>query len=269
MADRITSGARQAFGAITTTGGTLGMGSSYLAPILGGIAAVAIVAIIVFAVIQMNTGKPAAFTKGPIDLFQPTSPVLVSRTDTQKSMKASYTLAFYLRVDAVPDMRTSAVPLLTWPGVWNLGYNPAQEQLVWSFYQTAEKGTDTVTVTGVTLQRWNQIVMTVEGRSVDMYVNGILVTSTLLNNLPPSAAASITVVPGEARGSIAYVQAWPRRFAIGDVGANYTDTSDSQGRPLVSASLMPKFPAIPGLSTAGGETQPLANKSQTWEFPYQ
>jgi hypothetical protein len=40
LADRITSGARQAFGSITTTGGTLGMESSFLAPILGGIVAI-------------------------------------------------------------------------------------------------------------------------------------------------------------------------------------------------------------------------------------
>jgi hypothetical protein len=274
--ERVTTGARMAFGALTDAGGYFGVGAAtgYFAPILGGLIAVAIITIVIFAIIAARKTKPTAFTKGPIDLFQPSNPVLVSRTDVPKVLAGSYTLAFYLQVSAVPDMRATATPLLTWPGVWNAAYQAATETLTITFNQTPDgtntQTVDTLTVPGVTLQRWNQIALTVEGRSVDVYVNGALVTSTILNNLPPSGTASITVVPGEIRGQIAYVQAWPRRLAVGEIGGNYTDTSDSQGRPQLGPNFT--FPGLPSISSCpSGDcgAQPQANKSQQWEFPYQ
>jgi hypothetical protein len=269
--------ARATFDTLTRAGGYFGVGAAtgYFAPIVGAIIAIAIVAIVVFAIIAARKTHPTAFTKGPIDLFQPTNPVIVSRSDIQKVMAGSYTLSFYLQVSAVPDMRATATPLITWPGVWNLAYQPANETLQWTFEQTADSAApatvDTLMVPGVTLQRWNQIVIAVEGRSVDVYINGAIAVSTILKNLPPAAAASITVVPGEIRGQLAYAQAWPRRLSTGEVGANYADTSDSQGRPMLGPTLWAGLPAMPSVGCPSGDcgTQPTASKSQTWEFPYQ
>jgi hypothetical protein len=193
-------------------------------------------------------------------------------------MKGSYTLAFYVRIDAVPDMRTAATALMSWPGIWDLGYNAATEQLVWTFAQTPDAASqwaapDPVNLDGVPMQRWTQVVITFEGRTADLYVNGKLITSSTLRNLPPSAASSVILVPSGVMGQLAYVQLWPRRLAVSEIAANYTDTSDSQGRPFLGPDLLGPLEnlKVPNLFCPSGNcasSTPTASPSQTWEFPY-
>lgn len=271
--------AKRAFGALTetakTTFGTntvLSESTSYILPIVAVIIGLTIIIMLVLVIVQSRKQLPATFVKGPIDLFAPKTPLVVDRTATKRDMSGTYTLAFYLRVDAVPDMRTEATPLLTWPGIWNLNYNAAQEELQWIVKQTngeAEK----MVLKGVPLQKWTQITIAFEGRTFDLYVAGKLVKSHTLSNLPPSAISSITVVPGGVLGQIAYVQLWPRRLMVSEAGANFTDTSDSQGRPFLGPDFVNTLTDIklPNLFCPGGNctgAQPTANPSQTWEFPY-
>jgi hypothetical protein len=276
----LTEYTKAAFGAGTEAIKSFGTttGVNYMLPIIGGLVAVTLVAIIVFVIIQAKETKPAKLLKGPVDLFQPDSPVVIDRPTTATQMKGSYTLAFYVRIDAVPDMRTADTPLLTWPGIWDVGYNAATEQLVWKFAQTADAPntwafTDPVTVDGVPMQRWTQIVITFEGRTADLYVNGGLVTSNTLRNLPPSAVSSITIVPAGVMGQLAYGQLWSRRLTVSEIAANYTDTSDSQGRPFLGPDLLGplKNLKVPNLFCPSGNcssSSPTASQSQTWEFPY-
>jgi len=251
-------------------------GSSYVLPALAAVVGLTLLILIVFVIIRATRGNPARTLKGPVDLSAPKSPVLLSRTDTSKNMKGSYTLAFYARIDAVPDMRAQT-PLLTWPGVWNLQLNPAEEQLLLGFSQTKDENlflnTDTVQVAGATLQRWNQYVIAMEGRSVDIYINGKLVQSSILNNVPPSSQSSITIVPGNVLGQIAYVQLWARRLSVYEAQSNYADTSDSQGRPYLGPAMFAALTNItmPNLFCSGGTcggSAPTAPPSQVWEFPY-
>jgi hypothetical protein len=271
---------KRLFGTATEIGRDFGSttGATFLVPIIVGVVAVVLIVMIVFIAIQMNTTKPKKFLRGPVDLYTPKSPVVIDRSAANSQMKGSYTLGFYLRVDAVPDMRAAATPLFTWPGVWNMDYNAAQEQLVWTFQQTPDEPLtapqpDQVVLPGVPLQRWTQVVMVFEGRTVDLYVNGALIKSDTLSNMPPSASASITIVPGGIMGQLAYVQLWGRRLSSSDIGSNYTDTSDSQGRPFLGPAF---FNALKGISLPNlfcpsgncGQGAPAANASQTWEFPY-
>lgn len=268
---------RRAFGAVTDTASTFASTageSSYILPIIAGLVVVALVAIIVFVAIQLNANRPAMTLKGPLDLYAPTpNPVLVDRNTVRSTMNGSYTLSFFVRIDAVPDMRNGATPLFTWPGVWALNYNAATEQAQFVFSQTATPTPDTLPVAGLPLQRWTQVAMTMAGRTVDVFINGTLKTSMLLDNVPPSANASITVVPGTTIGQAAYVQLWPRRLTVAEVADNYTETSDSQGRPYLGPDFVKVLSniAIPNLfCPAGGceTTSPTATQSQTWEFPY-
>lgn len=276
----VTEYAKRAFGAASDTAASFGAaaGSTYLLPIIGGIVGLALIALIVFIAIQAGVSKPKKLIKGPVDLFQPKSPVVIDRPTTAAQMKGSYTLAFYLRIDAVPDMRASATPLMSWAGVWDLGYNAATEQLVWQFAQTQDGGgawvlPEPVTVDGVPMQRWVQVVITFEGRTADIYVNGQLVTSTTLRNLPPSAVSSITLVPANVLGQLAYGQLWPRRLTVSEIANNYRDTSDSQGRPDLGPDLLGPLKSlkVPNLFCPSGNCDsvtPTASPSQTWEFPY-
>ncbi len=248
----------------------------YIMPALVGIGALVLVIIIVYVVIQYKYQNPLMVNKGPIDLWAPGSQTFVSRGDTAKSMKGTWTFSFYIRFDAVPDMRTST-PFLNWSGNWALDYNPAQEELVWRVAPVPDgsfgANTQNIPIPSIPLQRWTQVVMVSEGRSLDVYVNGQLATSDQLTNLPYSAAGSIVIVPNNIMGQAAYIQVWPRRLTGSEIASNYADTSDSQGRPLLGPAILQtiKGVSLPNIFCSGGNcagSSPAAQPSQTWEFPY-
>lgn len=248
-------------------------------PVVGTVIGVVLIALIVIVALRFREGRATTTLTGPLDLYAPKpSPIVVPRDVVAKQMSGSYTLSFYVTLDAVPDMRAAATPLLTWPSIMNVGYNAAQEQLVWTIQQTPDStGTgnpETVTLEGVPMQKWTQVVMALQGRSLDLFVNGKLIKSILLANIPPipKSVASITVVGGGIMGQLAVAQVWSRRLTVTEVYNNYVDTSDSQGRPYIGGFLDPlKNVSIPNLFCPGGDcngSQPAANKAQTWDFPY-
>ena len=251
---------------------------SYIFPVIGGVVAIAIIVTIIIVAVGTSASSPAKQLAGPVDLFAPVTPVLIDRTSAGQIMKGTYTISFYLMISAVPDMRTAATPLLTWPSTWALNYNPSQEQLQFVFQQTPDMSisvsTETIALNHVPLQKWTQVAMVFEGRTADLFVNGKLLKSDSLNNVPPVSTSSITIVPGAIHGQIAYVQVWPNRLKIADVAANYSATSDSQGRPLISPGFFAPLGNISMFNpfcsggNCGGST-PTASPSQTWVFPYQ
>lgn len=265
----LTESAKTTFGANT---------GSYVLPIIAAVVGIALIAVIVIAVIQIRKTSPTQVLKGPLDLFAPKPPVVIDRATTKQAMTGTYTLAFYLRIDAVPDMRSSATPLFTWPGVWDLNYNAAKEELQWIIKETTDGQTgaiepEVMMLPNVPLQRWTQVTLAFEGRTFDLYVNGKLVKSHTLTNLPPSANSSITIVPGGIIGQLAYVQLWGRRLTVRETEGNYIDTSDSQGRPFLGPDLLNMLSTVqvPNLFCPSGSctgTQSTATPSQTWEFPY-
>jgi hypothetical protein len=108
---------------------------------------------------------------------------------------------------------------------------------------------------------------------VDFYVNGVLILSKLLDNVTPSSNSSITIVPSGIMGQLAYVQVWPRRLMVSEVAANYTDTSDSQGRPYFGPDFLKAITNIktPNIFCSSGNCDSkaaFANESQMWDFPY-
>jgi hypothetical protein len=268
-------------GALTKLGSapaafTAATGLPYYVPIAGLVALLIVIAIVIIYAVSAAQSAPAVKVEGPIDLFSPKDPVIVDRATAKTTLKNSYTIAFFLNITAVPDMRVEATPLLIWPGVWGVGYNAGQESLVWTVYPYPDAATGTtpaltIKLPNVTMQRWNQVAITFEGRTMDLYVNGRLIQSNTFTNLPFSPGASITKVPNGAMGQIAYIQSWPRRLTMGEIADNYTSVSDSQGRPLLTTSFFPKIFA-PNLFCPSGDctgSSPTASGSQVWEFPYQ
>jgi hypothetical protein len=264
---------------ISETKASFAVGESpFLLPALAAVIGIALIALLISVIIKARASRPVTITEGPLDLYQPKSPVVIDRTNTRKNMTGSYTFAFYVRIDAVPDMRASATPLLTWPGIWDLNYNAAQEELVWIFSQTRDSAEapepEKIVLPRVPMQKWIQIGMTFEGRTVDLYVNGKLVKSDTLNNLPQNSNSSITIVTGGIMGQIGYIQLWPRRLTVNDIGSNYIDTSDSQGRPYLNTNPLTNISkiSVPNLFCPSGgctgDAKPSAKPSQTWEFPY-
>jgi hypothetical protein len=242
--------------------------TSYLFPAIAIFAGLVMVTVLIYIGILQARNRPTLTLANPVDLWAPSNPVVVDRLTVRNQMAASYSLALYLKLDAVPDIRSTGSAVFTLPGVMDFNYDAASETLA---LITRDASSDTVRVSGFPLQRWNQLTITLEGRTLDMYVNGVLRQSALLKNVPPSGNASITIVPNSVMGSAAYAQIWPRRLTVAEVGNNYVSTSDSQGRPFVGNKLLEPLQHIPNLFCPGGDcniTTPTASPAQQWEFPY-
>jgi hypothetical protein len=96
---------------------------------------------------------------------------------------------------------------------------------------------DTITLPNFSVSRWNQLAFSIEGRTVDVYLNGALATSTLLENVPYASPTQITLNPQPGyEGQVGYVQAWPRRLTMAEILANYKKTSDRKGKPAIPDS---------------------------------
>jgi len=84
------------------------------------------------------------------------------------------------------------------------------------------------------MARWNQITITVEGRSVDVYLNGALATSTLLENLPMLNPVGVLIETSpDFSGQAGLFQAWPSRLTEHQVIRNYKRNTDTRGKQLI------------------------------------
>ena len=273
--------------------GTNFMKPEFITPFFGVILGIFIICIIIYVIVQVSIKRPISTLMGPIDLYQPTSAILIDRSITKSEMARTYTVSFFIRIDAVPDMRSDATPLISWPGIWDLNYNPAFEQLVWNVTQTSidkltppspspspspspipipKSSKQQVTLQPVPLQRWTQVSLGFEGRTMDLYINGDLIKSFTLDKLPPATISSIAIQPGGIMGQLAYIQLWSRRLTVREIGANYIDTSDSTGQPNLGPTFINalKNISLPNIFVpkSCSDNDPTAPLTQTWEYPY-
>jgi hypothetical protein len=74
----------------------------------------------------------------------------------------------------------------------------------------------------------------VEGRSVDVFINGILGSSMQLDNVPaaPMSGLFLNASP-DFQGQIALMQLWPERRTSGQILENYKRNTDTRGRPIL------------------------------------
>ena len=91
-----------------------------------------------------------------------------------------------------------------------------------------------IDIPDVAAARWNQLVVSVEGRSVDVYLNGNLVKSALMENVPILYPVGILLetVP-DFSGQAGLFQAWPRRLTVEEVQRNYKKNVDLRGKPRI------------------------------------
>jgi hypothetical protein len=84
------------------------------------------------------------------------------------------------------------------------------------------------------IAKWNQITVTVEGRTVDIYINGKLESSTLLDNVPYSSFNGLMLnTSPDFSGQAGLFQMWPERRTISQIHKNYKRNTDTRGKPLI------------------------------------
>ena len=91
-----------------------------------------------------------------------------------------------------------------------------------------------IEIPNVSVAKWHQIAVTVIGRSVDVYLNGFLVKSALLENVPViyPVGVELETVPDYV-GQAGLFQAWPTRLTVSEVARNYKQNTDLRGKPLL------------------------------------
>lgn len=92
-------------------------------------------------------------------------------------------------------------------------------------------------VKDVMISKWNQITVCIEGRSVDAYVNGRLVASSQLDNIPNAVLSGMLLNQSpDFAGQACLFQMWPERRTGKQVLENYQRNSDIRGKPLVPSA---------------------------------
>jgi len=65
---------------------------------------------------------------------------------------------------------------------------------------SSEGTEESITIENVPLQRWTSFAMTVNGRAVDLYLDGKLVKTKILDNVPKATRSNIFLTPGGGFG---------------------------------------------------------------------
>jgi hypothetical protein len=226
--------------------------ASYIVPVL------ILIYIIYQAVLYYWPSKASVL--GPYSLVA-SSPVplpsvlLVPQAKLPKDLNENYTFSFYVYMNDFTspsfapsdDMRFHKLLELT--GACSIFLDPVNQVAKLVLNPATPSGVGlpvtTLTVQNFLTARWNQLAFTVEGRTVDCYLNGTLVTSTLLPDVPRSVPTQITLYPMVGfTGQLGYVQIWPRRLTLPEMITNYKESSDLRGKPYIptpGASLADMF----------------------------
>lgn len=172
--------------------------------------------------------------------------VLFNQSQIDTSLGNNFTLSLFVYMD---DSNRERIPLgspdgdfrfknfITILGVGTITLDPIHQRARISIRplssRTAGNETELI-IDNFMVARWNQLTVTLEGRTLDVYVNGVLTKSTLLQNLPILKPVMITMETSpDFSGQAGLFQAWPRRLTLQAVSDNYKRTTDTRGKPLI------------------------------------
>ena len=178
-----------------------------------------------------------AYNKGKMELTQGKADLL-SESETTTFLSESFTFGFFVSVDNssiemihADKLKSPYNNLLVIPGAFNVAVDPFHEKLRLHF--TSFKSTPyEVVIPTVQMRRWHQFVVSIEGRTADIYQNGVLLKSVALPNvIEGTPGKPMVYMNSDMNARLAYVQAWPRRLKEVEVVNNYRWNSDAQGVP--------------------------------------
>jgi hypothetical protein len=125
-------------------------------------------------------------------------------------------------------------------GVGDITLDPIHQKAFITIKQTNGSTTSnikpntTIEIDNMTVAKWNQLTLTVVGRTVDVYLNGVLAKSAQLENVPPAYPLGILLETSpDFAGQAGLFQAWPERLTVSQVARNYARNVDTRGKPLI------------------------------------
>lgn len=179
---------------------------------------------------------------------------LVSESDNKNFMAETFTFSCFISVNysSIEGIKGSSLKhnfkpyqlVIAVPGVYDIFIDPFHETLLLEF-KSYKASSYKVMMHNFKVNRWNQLLITLEGRTADIYINGILIKSVGLQNVVKSK-------PGKPRinmnpnmyADVAFIQTWPVRLKEPDIIANYKWNASTQGGPPMPL-FMDRFLTIP------------------------
>ncbi len=149
-----------------------------------------------------------------------------------------------------------------------LQMDPIHQKAIFTFFPTptVKKPSEKtiVEVADVYVSKWNQITLTVEGRTVDIYLNGHLATSTLLENVPWTQFSGLWLnTSPDFAGQAGMFQIWPERRNAVQILENYKRNTDVRGKPQIPdpapkfKDLLSNFCRVTGICGFSLQTGPM------------
>lgn len=175
---------------------------------------------------------------------------IFTQSQIERSLGNNFTLSFFLYMDKVnkeripfagPDGEYRGKPIVYIRGVGDITVDPIHQKmrlnirpLVQNSGRFEEGGVVSIDTANFMIARWNQVTFSIEGRTVDLYVNGNLTKSMLLENLPILNPIGVTLETSpDFVGQAGYFQAWPRRLRQDEIIKNYKRVTDTRGKPHI------------------------------------
>jgi len=175
-----------------------------------------------------------------------------TQSQITKSLGNNFSLGFFVYMDKINESRIPFAgskgdyrfkPFVNILGVGSIFIDPVHQEARFSVNTASPefgKKAD-LTIESFVIARWNQVVITVEGRTVDLYMNGILRTSALLENVPTWTPVGVLLETSpDFSGQAGMFQAWPHRLTESAVMKNYKRQTDTRGKPAIP-DIGPKF----------------------------
>ena len=178
-----------------------------------------------------------------------TTKTIFTQDEIENSLGNNFTLSFFVYMQGVnrenipiggPKGDFRFKPLVYILGVGDILLDPIHQMARIRIRPLANDGTNKtqdgghLDIENFMVARWNQLTLTIEGRTVDVYMNGALVTSTLLENLPILKPMGILLETSpDFSGQAGLFQAWPSRETERKIAYNYKRNTDTRGKPLI------------------------------------
>ena len=171
--------------------------------------------------------------------------VLFNQSQIESSLGNNFTFSMFVYMD---DSNRERIPLgspegdfrfknfITILGVGTILLDPIHQRARVSITPLSRNASPNslIDIDNFMVARWNQVTLTLEGRTVDVYVNGVLAKSTLLENVPLIKPVMVTMETSpDFSGQAGLIQAWPRRLTAKAVADNYKRNTDTRGKPLI------------------------------------
>lgn len=165
---------------------------------------------------------------------------LLTESQTMLYLSDSFTFGFFVSIDnssiellKADKLQSPFQNLIVVPGAYIVSVDPLREILKISF-TTYKSDPYEVQIPTLQIRRWHQFAVSIEGRTADIYQNGVLLKSVALPNVIGGRPAKpLVFMNADMYARIAYIQSWPKRLKEVDVINNYRWNSDPQGVPPI------------------------------------